>query len=471
MKLRNYQVDAINQIRQSFLNGNRKVLYVLPTGGGKTVVFAEIARLSLIRKKRVVIFVHRKELFYQTKNRLNKEDIPCKILKPDSFSQLNLQHEESQYVYISMVQTSAKVDIQQFHLAIFDEAHHMSAKTYKNILKRNEHMKVVGVTATPTYESQKMFDTVIYGPSTKELISMGYLSPFKVLIPKTLFNAAEATVKSHDFDMNEVTKILSGKKIYGDIVKVFNEIIPDKTCIVFCSSIEHCHTVNDILNKNGIPSRMVTGNMSMESRTQNLQMLAEKTIRAVVSCDAITEGVDVPSVESCILLRPTMSRVVYIQQVGRVLRVSKDKDMAIIVDLVGNVMRHGLPDEPFIPKEGRKKKSNQNTETSKNNVKICKNCFAAFDSQQHNFCPYCGYAEIGKRPRKNMTYVKDDIVEINKEFVKPELWQPSWDKKGWKYAIRHLKDDHSLIQFAKYKGYKMGWVYKIKELRKKYQQK
>jgi superfamily II DNA or RNA helicase len=226
-----------------------------------------------------------------------------------------------------------------------------------------------------------------------------------------------------------------------------------------------------LLNSFGIVSKLVVGDMPITKRNEHLQMLAAREIDAVVSCDAISEGVDVPSVDACVLLRPTLSKVVYVQQVGRVLRKSPGKNYALIVDLVANVMRHGMPEAAFEIKKVEKRRSKQQSDTAGVKIEVCRSCFAAFTPNAEKMCPYCGQWQF-KIEKRKVKPVKDEIVELVPEIVKPELWQPSWDEKGWKHSIRHLKDDVALMQFAKYKGYKPGWVYKIKQHRsKKYEKK
>ncbi len=452
LNLRDYQIEAIESIRNAYRTGNRKVMYVLPTGGGKTVVFSEICRLASLKKKKTVIFVHRKELYYQASAAIYN----------------HIDRENLLYVKVAMIQNSKKINVEDAEFVIFDEAHHVSASSYLSVIRRNPNMKILGVTATPSYESARVFDRVIYGPDITTLINRGYLSKFVYLCPKTIVDTAKLAVTKNDFDVGQIQKLLSNKSVYGDLAKIIKEDYPEKTFIVFCSNIQHTKNTLDGIKEMGVKAEMVTGDLDIRVRKESLEKLARREIRCVVACDAISEGVDVPNVDACILMRPTKSRTLYIQQVGRVLRPHPSKQFSYVIDLVGNVMIHGLPDMPPPPlKPPRQKKTESNSNSQK--VEICKNCYGCYDSSIHGkLCPHCNYEAPLKPKKKKIFSIKnDEIIEVQRDFVKPELWNPTWDIPGWRYAIKDLDTVEKLNEFAKYKKYKKGWVHKIMESRKR----
>lgn len=394
LHLRDYQTETAELAREAFRAKNRSILIVLPCGAGKTVLFAYIAQQAQKKGNNVLFLVHRVELLDQTIATFNRFGIDTKGID------------------IAMVQTTAnkfkKGDIPEYNLIIFDEAHHSTSKTWKTIIDNQPKAKIVGLTATPCRMDGKplgdIYEHLIVGISANSLISRGFLSEYDYFAP-TVTDLSKLRKKGADYDMADAEGLLDNPAVFGDIIKHFKRLASNMQTICYCPTREYSKKTAQLFNNNGIKAVHFDGETPKKERNQIIQDFRDKKIQVLCNVDLISEGFDVPDCHCCILLRPTQSSALFIQQATRALRPAPNKK-AIIIDHVGNYIRHGFPtqdrqwslDKPLV----KHKETNDNGELK---VRQCLVCFGTFLTAP--VCPYCGAKyELTKEEMANIEKIE-----------------------------------------------------------------
>lgn len=417
-QLRPYQLEGVNGIRAQFAAGARSVLYVLPTGGGKTYTYSYIAEHAGARGNRVLILEHRKELIRQASLSLATLDVHHQIVAPaDKIAAIRRAQvervgwpliERDAHVAIASVQTLGRrmewlADFAP-RLVIVDEAHHAVAGTWARIIEACPQACLLGVTATPVRHDGRglgdVFQRMVLGPSMRELIAQGALVPPRVVAPPTQLDLSAVHTRGGDYDAGELTTALDKPRITGDAVEHYRRLAAGKAAIVFCASIRHAEHVAEEFQRAGFRFHVIHGGMDDAERDRLIFGMAEGTVQGLVSVDVISEGTDIPVAEVAILLRPTQSEALFLQQVGRVLRPAEGKTYGLIIDHVGNtgrwvggqfVRNHGLPDdERAWSLAGRRRRKRAEAEEEKAPpIRQCPQCYAVHDPAAR--CPECGH--------------------------------------------------------------------------------
>ena len=439
MQLRDYQTKAISDLRSSFKQGNKSPLLVMPTGSGKTVVFAEISKALESNKKNVLILVHRKELVDQASNKLKLADVDHGIIASGYEGKIN-------NIQVASVQTLVRrlntIDYKPDYI-IVDEAHHAAAGTWQKIINHYKNTYKIGCTATPERLDGKglgdYFDDMIVGRDTATLINEGYLAPYKVFAPPCKVNLDKITTKRGDYVKGELVEEMSKTSIIGDAVEQYRKHADGLPAIAFCISIKHAEDVKNKFIEAGYKAAMVHGDMKIKERDKAIKGLADGSVQVLTSVDVISEGTDVPVVAAAILLRATQSLALYLQQVGRILRPQANKT-AIILDHVNSTRTHGFVDderqwdlEPIIKKTRKGVKAV--------GVETCKQCFATYKPQP--VCPVCGYKAETKE--RILLTEEGELELLNKEK------EPQTLKNNYKVSIYANKQFNDKItrQFNK----------------------
>lgn len=458
--LRPYQDQAVNDIRGSYVEGYKAPLLVLPTGGGKTVVFTHISAESSKRAKQIFILVHRIELLTQTSLALQKFDVRHGLINPNFTPDLRAP------VQVASVQTlmnRIKKHEGWFdpNLIIIDEAHHAVAGTWRKILAEAPRARLLGVTATPCrgdgqglgVASGGFFDKLILGPSTDNLIRQGFLVRPRVYAPKDRLDLSQVKIlSSGDYDPFGLEELIDKPKITGDAVAQYQKICPGVPAVVFCVSVKHAEHVAAEFRLAGYRAYSVDGTTDDQTRRKILAGLGNGSVDIVASCDLISEGTDIPAIGCGIMLRPTESLGLYLQQAGRTLRPYAEKLFSIILDHVGNVLRHGMPDEErewFLDMPRKKRKKNGEDE-EKITVMQCDRCFAMHEPAPA--CPYCGlqYVKI-TTPKAEPEQVDGDLQEMTKDQIEAF-------KKLRKKEEREAKTLEDFQAIGQARGYKANWA-------------
>lgn len=340
VELRAYQRQGLDDIRRALAGGSRRPLYVLPTGGGKTVMFAQIARGAASRSNRTYILTHRREIMRQTLRKLYQLGVLAGQIASGS------PMHQQQPVQVAMVTTIVKrlEHLRRPDLIIVDEAHHAVAGQWKRVLDYWGEVPRIGFTATPERLDGRglhdVFDSLTLGPSSAELVKAGYLS-YPVVFRPAREQVIELHIKRGDYDRVEQATALSSRAVVGSVIEHYRETLNGMPAIAFCPTVDHAHLVADQFKDAGFRAAPVWGSMPDTQRDAAIEGLAGGRLNVVTSCDVISEGVDVPVVAGAILLRRTLSLSLYLQQVGRALRPFPGKERAVILDHVGNRYLHG----------------------------------------------------------------------------------------------------------------------------------
>jgi superfamily II DNA or RNA helicase len=443
MTLRPYQNQLANDIRAAFGSGANRPLAVSPTGSGKTVLFSYITSQVLKRGSRVIIVAHRREILDQISATLKRVGVPHGFIQAGKSA-------STQPAMVASIQTLARrLDtVPAPDLVIIDEAHHSVSKSYVQMFAAWPTAKFIGVTATPERLDGKglgaMFDRMVMGPSVQWLIDNGFLAQPVYYAPREVVDLSQVHTVAGDFDRSEAEEIVDTPRITGDAVTHYVRFCNRQRAVAFCISVAHAQHVADTFNSCGIPSASIDGTLDPEVRKQRVEDLTAGKILVLTSCELISEGFDLPAVNAAILLRPTHSLSMHLQQVGRALRPYPGKTNAIILDHVGNCLRHGLAEQErdwdLSGREKRLKKS------SLVETKQCSKCFAIFAG---TVCPQCGsQREIAVR----------EIEEVDGELQRLSIEDISKkrEERREEGKCKTLDDFRAL---AKLRGYKLGWAF------------
>lgn len=459
LALRPYQQQIVDGVRQSYIAGNKSPLVVAPTGAGKTIIFSYIAATTTAkidkvenRKKRVLILVHRVELLRQTSDKLREFGVDHGLINP--------LYSPKYYslVQVASVQTLIKRlhKIQRPDLIVIDEAHHATAGTWRKIIEYFPEAYVLGVTATPCrgdgtglgQTSGGIFDDLVMGPQIRALIDGGYLVSPKVYAPMERLDLSGVRTKMGDYDNKQLEQVVDKPKITGHAVEHYKQLCDGAPAVAFCVSIAHAQHVAAEFQAAGYTAYAVDGSQDDDTRKRILNGLGNGKVHLVASCDLISEGTDIPAIGCAILLRPTQSLGLYLQQVGRALRPSEGKPYAVILDHVGNVLQHGMPDdERTWSLDGNVKRGKGAKKEATVRVEQCEKCYSVYEPQAS--CPNCGHVKevVNASPQT----VDGTLTEMTPQYA-------AMIRKQKSQEVGRAKSREELEAIAKARGYKPGWV-------------
>lgn len=394
-----------------------------------TFAFSYIAQSAASRGNDVLIVVHRKELLRQASCSLAALGVRHGIVAPaNKISPIISAHLERvgqsfidahATVHVASVQTLVKrLDkwADRFKLVILDEAHHAVSGSFQAVVDAMPSAKILGVTATPCRLDGKglgdVFDVLVEGPTIRELIDCGHLVQPKVYAPPTNIDLSGVHRRGGDYVASELAEVMDRPVITGDAVAHYKRLCAGMPGIAFCASVKHAEHVAEEFRRAGISAACVHGGMD-DGERDRLILGHGKIVQVLTSCDLISEGTDTVAAQAALLLRPTESESMYLQQVGRILRPMPGKTHAIVLDHVGNTLKHGLPDaDREWTLEGRKKrgKGAANDNDPALAVRQCEQCYAAF-AASFKACPVCGHV-LPVKERK-LDQVDGELVEIS----------------------------------------------------------
>jgi superfamily II DNA or RNA helicase len=439
MNLYPYQLQGVTQIREAFSRVKR-VLYVLPTSGGKTVIMSHIALNAIKRNRRVLILVHRVELLRQTGQKLSAFGIPHGYISTEH------TQDDQWPVQVAMVATLRNRKTDPFNLIIVDECHHTPSNTYQEVISRHPDAYLLGVTATPCRLDGKgladCFDEMVQGPQIYELIQFGSLTPPVTYAPAIGIDLKGVRSVAGDYVRSALEDAVSKPSVTGSAVKEYTTHAAGRPCVVFCVSVKHAEQVAEEFRFQGYRAVSVDGNTDKAERDRMIQGLEDGSVQVLCSCDIISEGTDVPAIEVGISLRPTKSLSLYIQQMGRVLRRHEGKTRALLLDHAGNCHRHGLITQhrEWSLEEGTEKKR------TPSEIRQCLKCYAVYESSG-TVCPECGTTPPPK-PRE-LVKVAGELVPVEEaERAKEEAKRELWGRKSF----------DEWVAIARKRGYKVGWA-------------
>ena len=342
--LRDYQKSAINQVFQEWRNGVRKVCLQLPTGGGKTIIFSEIARRFVEHDRKVLILAHRVELVQQAREKLAAAT-GLEVGTITAGGKVDRRYQ----ITCAMVQTlSRRKHLPEADLVIADEAHHSAAGTWQKLLELYPEAFILGVTATPCRNDgrglKNNFDSLVIGASMPYLIEKGYLCPARVFQPENTIDTTGLSISGGDYNSYALQEAIEDSLSPETLLEAWKTYAPSKRTIIFTSGVEFSESIAEHYRLSGVPAEHIDGKTPAKERAAILDRFRTGETLVVSNCGILTEGFDLPAVEAIQCVRPTRSLGLWLQIVGRALRPAEEKQHAIIVDHTDNWQRLGLPD-------------------------------------------------------------------------------------------------------------------------------
>lgn len=437
IKLRDYQTKIIDDVRSLFFNGVKRVLVQAPTGSGKTAIMAHVAKTSADQGMTTWFVVHRRELVKQSLKAFELEGINAGVVSADW---PRLHYAKAQ---ICSIQTIIRClgAIKKPHLVCFDECHHVAARSWMKVFNFVPEAFKIGLTATPErldgHGLKDYFDKIVSGPSIQSLTDQGFLSPYKLYAPSGI-DLSGVRTQMGDYVKSDLSTAADKPTITGNAISEYLKLAPGKRAVVFCVSLEHSRHVVEQFNAAGIKAEHVDGESSIQERDGAIERFARGETLVLSNVDLFGEGFDLPAIEVAILLRPTQSLALYLQQVGRSLRPFPGKSSAVILDHAGNCERHGLPDEDrqwSLEGHRDKKKSVQQVR-----IKVCPKCYAAMPTGS-SYCKYCGYVFTAQE--REVAHAEGNLAEVDVAAIKK--------RRAWEVARAQSYED--LVAIGRARNY------------------
>lgn len=433
IELRPYQAELVELIRQAYAVGRRAPLVCLSTGGGKTTIFGYVTASGAAKGRTVFLLAHRAELVKQIAMTLARFGCRHQIVAPGAivrqaqvaqFKALGrscVQHGAA--VYVCSAQTLVRrLDTLRAvpDLIVVDEAHHLTEQsTWGTIVRAYPTARLLPVTATPIRLDGRglgagaggFADALLMGPTMRELIEAGHLSPYRIYAPPTALDLTGVRTRAGDYAKEQLATAVDRPTITGDAVAHYRRLAAGKRAVAFCVSVAHAEHVAAEFRAAGVPAESLDGSMDPAEREGLIARFEAGEVLVLASCDIVSEGFDLPAIEAAILLRPTQSLALYLQQVGRALRTFPGKAEAIVLDHVGAVVTHGLPDEERDWSLDGVKKGRRAANDNEPEVKIttCPKCFTIH--RPAPACPTCGHAYPVKA--RQIEQADGELIELS----------------------------------------------------------
>lgn len=441
--LRGYQQQVFDDSIKAFANGSKGICCVLPCRSGKSYI---MARMIQGAKGNVLVLAHRHTLINQHKELL------------ESLGVL------SDKVRIESVFTEAsrlgRYEKDSISLIIIDEAHLSEAMSYKKVCEYYNCRRVL-FTATPARLDGKpltLADTLVIGITANELIGMGAISEYDYYAPDLDIDTESVDMVAGEYNNGQLSDLMCQSAIYGDILKYYRLLSGNRQAIAYCTSVKHSERTAEMFNENGISAVSIDGGMSIKERNKRMDMFRNGKVQILCNCNLISEGVTLPNASVALLLRPTMSLPLFIQQACRVLTPVEGKK-AVIIDYVNNVQRHGLPTDNHewsLAETVEKRKQHNDDGTL--SIRQCSECFRCFKTAPK--CPYCGF--IYEVKGRELKAIKD--VEL-KQIQAVEKEEQEKQKKIARMEVGQCRTIADLQKIAKERGYKQAWVWQMARIK------
>lgn len=418
IQLREYQSKADNEIQAAWAGGARNVLYVCPTGGGKSINLSHDTLRDYQAGRQQITVAHRQELIGQMSLHTARVGVPHQIIGPKPLiASITAEHRREfgrSFIVpgancsVGSVDTlmARAADIENSSWALqmgkvrCDEGHHWllnnkwgtSLGWFKNALG-------LSVTATPQRadgqglgrHADGVIDHMVLAPSMRELIDMGMLTEYQMVIPTTDYHSENLGITpGGDFSPKQMKQESERSRIYGDVVVNYCRFALGKQAIVFATDVETSNKMAAQFNLFGITAASVSANTPDDVRAEYIRRFRAGTIKVLCNVDLFGEGFDLPAIEVVIMARPTNSLAVYLQQIGRALRLMPGKLFGLIIDMVSNFKRHGFPDKRREwTLDRREKRAKQLPDPDEIEMTHCLKCYKPFEAV-YRACPHCG---------------------------------------------------------------------------------
>ena len=344
MQLRPYQQEGIEKIFSEWRADCRSVLFQMPTGTGKTVLFAEIVNKGYRKDRHIIVVAHRQELIEQIVGKLEGIGVEAGIIMAGE------KEDYSKKVQVASIQTLVRRRYpapDSVNLVIIDEAHHAKAATYRKLWSTFSSAKFLGVTATPIRLNgsgfDDMFDALVVSPPVRDFVQNNYLVKLKHFI---CFNPELKGVKVRggDYVASMLHRVVLEEGMMANLTEAYRKYVGDRPMIVFAVDVEHSKSIIEQYLEQGIAAAHIDGNTPRTERIDTVNRFRNGEIKVVSNVNIITEGFDFPECEAVQIARPTKSLTLYLQMAGRVMRRAANKRFGLLLDHAGLWMEHGPAD-------------------------------------------------------------------------------------------------------------------------------
>jgi len=347
VKLHPYQEECLKAIRARYKAGVTRQLVCMPTGTGKTVIFAQFPRFFRMTK-RMLILAHREELLLQARDKLLRANPGLRV----DIEQAGRQADSDTDVVVASVPTLGRkgsrrlrrLDPENFYLIVVDEAHHATAATYRRVLDyfglfdSGSKRLLVGFTATPKRGDGQgldaVFEEISCSRALPDMIEAEYLAPLAAYRVETEVDLTRVRTRMGDFVTSQLSDAVNIGERNDLVVKIYKDRLAPRRTLCFCVDVAHAHSLAEAFQRAGVSCAAVTGEMERSDRAQALESFRQGRHRVLTNCMVLTEGYDEPAVEGIILARPTKSSLLYAQMIGRGTRLHPGKANVIIIDIV-----------------------------------------------------------------------------------------------------------------------------------------
>jgi DNA repair protein RadD len=464
---RPYQVEALDSIRNHYSRGEKRVLLHMPTGSGKTFLFSMMLKRIHERGKKAFIVVRGRALVDQASQRLFREGVPHGVVMAGHWN-----YKPGENIQVCSIDTIHRRKIKlKADMIVIDEAHMATSRSYRELIDLYPEAFFLSVTATPYVKAglKHLADHVVYPISVEQLMIDGYLvRPRYFSFPTDInLDSVEIDKKTGDYNQIQLGEAVNkSATLAGDIVKHWLKHARDRPTIAFAVNVRHSKAIANRFKDAGIRAEHIDAETPEDERRWVIQELREGKIKVVSNVGILCTGVDIPEVSALILARPTQSKNLFIQQVGRGTRLNNNKSDFVVLDHATNVMKHGpIEDEEPCRLEGHGKMPKV-----KESMLKCPKCFCVFDKKVYGkLCPGiilddngeekpCGYEFVeivdNVEPTEQSSGVIADATKILVEISSPKEF----------FNSRLRQDLDRLIAIAIERNYKPGYVWhKIKD--------
>ena len=430
MILRDYQTEAIENVRESIRAGNKRVIIQASPGAGKTILAASIISSALEKGKKAIFLVHFRQLAYQAMERFTEFGIGDEV----GYIMAGEESHLDRPVQIISVQTYERrlklesiehnVWFKSADIAIYDECHSSVAPTRKAILDLyRDNTIIIGLSATPARSDQRplgdIYDDIVCCSNIKDLTDQGYLVPARYYGAKHIPNLKGISLVAGEYNKKELGERVDKPKLVGDILENFLRIAPERQAVIFACNVKHSKHIKLLFEKHGISIEHIDGRTPEDERKYILNRFKNGDIQVVTNCNVFSEGADFGWADAVILAKPVKSYVRYIQMASRGGRPWPGKKDFILIDHSGAVKMHGMLDEPVEWSLSGDEKAWRKKNPRKKEKKImeCAECRAMFSGHT---CPQCSW-EVPDWGKKIET-TDDELQEITRGKTKKKVF-------------------------------------------------
>jgi DNA repair protein RadD len=459
--LRPYQVQVRDDVERAVETGRRHVLVVVPTGGGKTIVAAEIIKEAIADGKRVLVLAHTREIIRQTSIKLYFHNIEHGII------QAGLVANPERAVQVASIQTLwtramrlERMPLPPADLLIIDEAHHCPAETYLKIIAEYPNAVLLGMTATPCRGDGRglgdIFDIIVACPQVPELIAQGYLVRTRVYAPIDP-DLRGVETRQGDYVESQLAGRMDRDNLVGDIVSHWHRYGERRKTVCFAINVAHSIHIRNEFIKAGVRAEHIDGSTPKPERDAALARLASGEAELITNCMVLTEGWDLPAVSCGILARPTKKMGLYRQMIGRLLRPAPGKSDALVLDHSGAVFRHGFVEDDVnwtLDPERRAASPAHAARLAgghRSRLLECTQCGSVRTGGEP--CGHCGF--LPQRPPQAIVFTDGDLGLVDRARRTVHALSDPMERMRWHAMLAHIASE---------RGYKPGWAaHKFKE--------